>query len=51
MLEDRRQFGVTRVSQVDTFGPGLGWTVTNEKLCEKTNIESTEVWVDPVLGT
>ncbi|OZD53717.1 hypothetical protein CH268_23590 [Rhodococcus sp. 06-1460-1B] len=34
MSEDRRQFGVTRVSQVGTFGPGLGWTVMHEKRCE-----------------
>ncbi|OZC52494.1 hypothetical protein CH286_02625 [Rhodococcus sp. WWJCD1] len=32
--ENRWQFGVTRVSQVGTFGPGLGWTVMHEKRCE-----------------
>lgn len=33
-LTNPRCLGVTRVSQVGTFGPGLGWTVRHEKRCE-----------------
>ena len=32
--EDRRQFGVTRVSQVGTFGHGLVRTAVYERRCK-----------------